>query len=147
MGQPQPKEYVMRKILPILTFAAATALATPALAEPDAVNPNYGPTYYGAGPVLGGAAVGTAVGVGLYEGWFGTSAAVTALPTTAAGAAAVGGVAGIGTVALLDAATQHCRGFGILWTPRGECVNGVWVGDLPQPRRVSSLHGRRVFER
>jgi hypothetical protein len=146
MGQPQSKEHVMRKILPILTFAAAAALATPALAEPDAINPNYGPTYYGAGPVLGGAVVGTAVGVGIYEGWFGTSAAVTALPTSAVGSAAVGGVAGIGTVALLDAAIQPCRGFhALLDLSHGQCVNGEYVGYAP--RRVSSLHGRRVIER
>jgi hypothetical protein len=93
---------MMRKILTILSIAAMAALAKPAFAEPEAVNPNYG-SAYAVAPAVGGVAVGTVVGVGLYEGWFGSSAAVAALPNTAAGAAAVGGVAGVGTVVLLDA--------------------------------------------
>lgn len=134
----------MRKILPILSTAAMVALATPAFAEPEAVNPNYG-SAYAVAPAVGGVAVGTVVGVGLYEGWFGSSAAVAALPATAAGAAAVGGVAGVGTVVLLDAAIQPCRGFhALLGMNEHECVNGVYVGDHPQ--RVSSLHGRRVIQ-
>ena len=119
----------MRRFLPALTIAATAALATPALAYPDdryPVEPNV------VAPVAG-AAVGTAVGVGLYNGWFSSSSAfVAAAPATAAGAAAVGGVAGIGTFALVDAFTHHCRGFGIFVTPRNECINGVWIGDLPQ---------------
>jgi hypothetical protein len=126
---------MMRKILPLLTLAAAAAVATPALAEPEGVNPNYGGYTYAA-PAVAGAVVGTAVGVGIYNGWLGSSAFVAAAPTTVVGATAVGGVAGIGTVALLDAVTQHCRGFGILVTPQGQCVNGVWVGDLPPPRQL-----------
>src|SRR5690242_7907984 len=113
---------MMRKILPALALAAAAAVATPALAEPEGVNPNYGGASYYVAPVAG-VAVGTVVGVGLYEGWFGTSSAfVAAAPTTAVGAAAVGGVAGIGTIALIDAVTQHCRGFGIFVAREGECV-------------------------
>jgi hypothetical protein len=121
---------MMRKILSVIALAATAMAATPALAEPDGVNPNYGTSYYVA-PVAG-VAVGTVVGVGLYEGWLGSSAFVAAAPATAVGAAAVGGVAGIGTIALIDAATQHCRGFGIFVTPSNECVNGVWVGDMPR---------------
>jgi hypothetical protein len=122
----------MRKLLPILTLAAAAAIATPALAEPDGVNPNYGGYYVAP---IAGAAVGTAVGVGLYNGWY-TGAFATALPATAVGAAAVGGVAGIGTVALIDSVAHRCRGFGIFVAQQGECVDGVWVGDLPPPRHV-----------
>jgi hypothetical protein len=122
----------MRKLLSILTLAAAAAIATPALAEPEGVNPNYAGHYIA--PVAG-AAVGTAVGVGLYNGWY-SGAFAAAAPATAVGAAAVGGVAGIGTIALIDAFTQHCRGFGIVWAQPGECINGVWVGDLPPPRHV-----------
>jgi hypothetical protein len=132
---------MMRKILPIISLAVAAAFATPALAEPETVNPNYGSAY---APVVaaGGVAVGTVVGVGLYEGWFGTSAAVAAL--SAAGAAVVGGVAGVGTIVLIDAAIQPCRGFhALLGMNEHECVDGVYVGDAP--RRVSSLHGRRVI--
>jgi hypothetical protein len=134
---------MMRKILPILSIVAVAALATPALAEPETVNPNYG-SAYAVAPAAGGVAVGTVVGVGLYEGWFGTSAAVAVIPATVAGAATVGGVAGVGTVVLIDAAVQPCRGFhALLGMNEHECVNGEYVGDAP--RRVSSVHSRRVI--
>jgi hypothetical protein len=120
----------MRKILPILTLAAAAALATPAFAAPEYVNPNNA----AAAPVVAGAVVGTAVGVGLYNGWYGSSTFATAAGASAASAVAVGGVAGIGTIALLEGVTAKCHGFGIFWTPRNECSNGQWVGD--SPRRV-----------
>ena len=121
----------MRNIVPALAFAAAVAaVATPAMAEVDGVNPNYAPA-----AVATGAVVGTAVGVGLYNGWYGSSAFVTSAGATAGTAAAVGGVAGVGTVALLEGVTAKCHGFGVLWTPRDECVNGHWVGDMPAPRR------------
>jgi hypothetical protein len=128
----------MRKLLYALPLAAAV-LATPALAQ-DA----YDNAYYPAAPVVGGAAVGTVVGVGLYNAWWGSSAAVSAFPATAAGAAAVGGVAGIGTIALIDAAVQPCRGFhAVFGANRGACVNGQYVGDMP--RRMSSRDGRRIY--
>jgi hypothetical protein len=129
----------MRKIIPALTFAAAAAMATPALAQVDGVNPNYAPA-----AVATGAVVGTAVGVGLYQGWYGSSAFVTSAGATAGTAAAVGGVAGVGTVALLEGLTAKCHGFGVLWTPRSECVNGQWVGDGP---RLSEGPRRRVIVR
>jgi hypothetical protein len=134
-AETRSKEIKMRKIIPALAFAAAAAtLATPALAEVDSVNPNYAPAV-----VATGAAVGTLAGVGLYEGWYGSSAFVTSAGATAGTAAAVGGVAGVGTIALLEGLTAKCHGFGVLWTARSECVNGQWVGDLPAPRhrRVS----------
>ena len=66
------------------------------------------------------------------------------LPTTAAGAAAVGGVAGVGAVALIDAAVQPCRGFHALFgMNHDECVNGVYVG----PHRFSELRHRRRYVR
>jgi hypothetical protein len=133
---------MMRKILPILSIAAMAALATPAFAEPEAVNPNYDSAYVVA-PAAAGVAVGTVAGVGLYEGWFGSSAAIAALPTTAAGASTIGGVAGVGTVTLLDAVIQPCRGFhALLGMNQHGCVNGVYVGD--QPRVVSYHNGRRI---
>ncbi|HMJ41619.1 MAG TPA: hypothetical protein VK522_04990 [Pseudolabrys sp.] len=124
---------MMRRIIPALSIAAvaAAALITPASAEIDGVNPNYAPAV-----VAGGALVGTAVGVGLYQGWYGSSAFVTAGGATAGTAAALGGVAGVGTIALLEGVTAKCHGFGVLWTARSECVNGQWVGDGPR-RRVS----------
>lgn len=121
----------MRKIVPALAFAAAiAAVATPAMAEIDGVNPNYAPA-----AVATGAVVGTAVGVGLYNGWYGSSAFLTSAGATAGTAAVAGGVAGVGTVALLEGVTAKCHGFGVLWTPRDQCVNGQWVGDMPAPRR------------
>ena len=91
-----------------------------------------------------GAIGGTVVGVGVYNGWYGAAAAGTELPTTAAGAAAVGGVAGVGAVALIDAAVQPCRGFhAIFGMNRDECVNGVYVG----PQRFSELRHRHRYVR
>ncbi len=120
----------MGKILPFLAIAAAVAVATPALAYPD----DRYPTETYAAPVAG-AAVGTAVGVGLYNGWWGTSVAVTALPATAAGAAVVGGVAGVGTIALIDVVVQPCRGFQALFgMNHGQRVDGQHVGDAPRHR-------------
>jgi hypothetical protein len=124
----------MRKIIPALALVAAAAVATPALAEVDSVNPNYAPAV-----VATGAAVGTLAGVGLYQGWYGSSAFVTSAGATAGTAAAAGGVAGVGAVALLEGVTAKCHGFGVLWTPRSECVNGQWIGDLPAPRRRMSM--------
>ena len=129
----------MRRFLPALTVAAAAVLATPALAapyySPVDENPNYSTGTYVA-PVAG-LAVGTVAGVGLYNGWWGSGAVVSTLPTTAVGAAAVGGVAGVGTVALIDAAVEPCRGFQALLTMnRDQCVNGEYVGYGPPHRRV-----------
>jgi hypothetical protein len=123
----------MRRITQVLAVAATVAaLATPALAQQ--IDDRYPHTVTYAAP-LAGATVGTVVGVGLYEGWFGSSAAVAAFPTTAAGAAAVGGVAGVGTVALIDAVVQPCRGFhAIFGLNSGNCVNGEYVAG--GPRRV-----------
>lgn len=130
----------MRKSLALLSLAAGVALATPALAQStNEVRPTDP-----AAPVIGGAVVGTAVGVGLYNGWWGSTAAGVALPSTAAASAAIGGVAGIGTVALIDAAIQPCRGFQALLTMNADkCVNGVYVGD--QPRYVE--RPRRMYRR
>lgn len=114
----------MRKILCGLSVAAA--LAVPTMANAD----NYDRTTAALGT---GAVVGTVVGVGTYNGWWGTGAFASSLPTTAAGAAVVGGVAGVGTVALIDAATQPCRGFQAMFgMNRGQCVNGEYVGDVPR---------------
>jgi len=125
----------MRKIISLLVLAAAAAAATPALAQPDNVNPNYG---YAA-PVVAGAAVGTLAGVGLYQGWYGSSGFVTAAGATAGTAAVVGGVAGVGTVVLLEGLTAKCHGFGVLWTPRNECANGQWIGDGPVVRHRQAM--------
>jgi len=95
----------MRKALFAVSIAAlAAALTMPAQAatrQRDYVAPAAG--------VVGG----TVIGLGLTEAWWGASPAIAgaALPTTAVGAAAIGGVAGIGGVALVDAAVQPCAGF------------------------------------
>jgi hypothetical protein len=126
----------MRKLITALSVAAVTAaaIAMPTLASAQESG-QYSTGY--AGPVAG-AVVGTAVGVGLYEGWFGTNAALagSALPTTAAGAATVGGVAGVGTVALIDSVFQPCRGFHALFgANKDACVNGEYVGYTPRRMR------------
>jgi hypothetical protein len=142
--RPQYKELMMRIILSVLAVATAAALATPAFAEPAESNPNYSGVY-AAAPVVGGAAAGTAVGVGLYNGWY-TGAAAAALPATAAGAAVTGGVAGVGAFALIDSVLEPCRGFAAVFGANShECVNGAYVGD--QPRMVEYHHGRRHIVR
>ena len=96
----------MRRALYTISIAAiAATLAAPALAEPPRQPDYVAPT--------AGVVGGTVVGLGLTEGWWGASPAIAgaALPTTAAGAAAIGGVAGIGGMALVDAAIQPCAGF------------------------------------
>jgi hypothetical protein len=121
----------MRKALCVLSVAAA-ALAVPSLAQ---AAPYYRGDNYATGEFVAGAAVGTAVGVGTYNGWWGSGAFASALPTTAAGAATVGGVAGVGAVATIDALVQPCRGFHALFDlSHGQCVNGEYVGY--GPRRV-----------
>ncbi|MDO8876651.1 MAG: hypothetical protein Q8M24_09325 [Pseudolabrys sp.] len=123
----------MRKLIIGLSVAAMTAgaVALPTLAS--AQEAQYTTSY--AAPVAG-AVVGTAVGVGLYHGWFGSGAFVSTLPTTAVGAATIGGVAGIGTVALIDSVLQPCRGFHALFgANKGACVNGEYVGYAPRRMR------------
>jgi len=116
----------MRKTF--IALAAVAALSSPAFAQQ---------AYNSAAPaeVATGAVAGTAVGVGLNQGWISSSVAGTVLPTGVVGAATVGGVAGVGTVALLDSAIQPCSGFHALFGMNdGACVNGAYVGY--QPRRV-----------
>ena len=126
----------MRRLITALSVAAITAgaVAMPTLASAQQ-DGQYTTGY--AGPVAG-AVVGTGVGLGLYHGWFGTNAAIagTVLPTTAAGAATVGGVAGIGTVAAIDSVFQPCRGFHALFgANKDACVNGEYVGYTPRRMR------------
>ena len=119
----------MRKLMTALSVAAiaAAVLATPAMARMD----NYGSP--AAAEAVTGAAVGTAVGVGLYQGWYGSSVLATSAGATAGTAAVVGGVAGIGAVALLDAAIKPCTGFHALFgMNRDECANGEYVGYAPR---------------
>lgn len=136
----------MRKALSILAVAIAAAIAAPATSHAaryhyraSANTPaelSAGAAGYRFNPVPGevtaGVVTGTVVGLGVSEGWWGATAAGVALPTTAAGAAAVGGVAGIGALALADAIVQPCRGFHAMFMlNRGACVNGHYVGYGP----------------
>ena len=124
----------MRKYFKALSIAAiaAAALATPALAQQDDRYPVATTTAVALGT---GAVAGTVVGVGLYEGWFGTTAAGTVLPASAAASAAVGGVVGVGAVAVIDGWVQPCRGMqALLGVNRANCVNGQYVERLPARR-------------
>lgn len=130
----------MRKTLLALSALSVIALAAPASAQPAYDRAGYYPAW----PWVAGAAAGTAVGLGLSQGWYSGSLAAS-LPASAAGAAVVGGVAGVGTVVLIDAATQPCAGFRALLSPfayapgQSGCVNGQYVGyrvsERPAPRR------------
>ena len=107
----------MRKTLLALPVAAtaAAAFATSASAQP----PNYDPLPYPVAPAVGaGVVAGTVVGLGFSQGWWSAPAALG----TAAGAAAVGGVAGIGTMALIHSVTTPCQGFRIGWDSPEECA-------------------------
>ncbi len=117
---------------------AASLLSTAAVAAPNSYysGPGYPPEVT-ASEIGTGAVVGTAVGVGLYNGWYGTGVAATTLGATAGTAAATGGVAGVGTVALLDAAIEPCAGFhAVLGLNRANCVNGQYVEYVPQRRVI-----------
>jgi hypothetical protein len=77
-------------------------------------------------PIVVGAVVGTVVGVGLYNGWFGSSSLAT-VSTSAAGAATVGMIAGVATVTTIHALTTPCTGFHAVFAGKG-CKNGKYVG-------------------
>lgn len=112
----------------IAAAATVAALSTPAFAEMNRT--------VAAAEVGTGAVVGTVAGVGLYNGWWGATAGGVLLPTTAAGAVATGGVAGVGTIALIDSVIQPCRGFhAVFGANKDACVNGQYVGERPGPRR------------
>ena len=107
----------------ILVAATAAAIAVPAVsASAQAVRYYQQPNYVAP---AAGVATGTGVGVAVSEGAIAGSL----------GAAAVGGVAGIGAAALVHAATTPCQGFhmlfGNLFTSSEGCVNGQWVGRQP----------------
>ncbi len=103
----------------------AGTLATPASAQ--SVRETYEVQPYVAPGT--GVVVGTLAGVGLYNGWYGSSAAATSLGATAATSAVAGGVIGVGAAALVDAAIQPCRGFHAMFDlSHGQCVNGEYVG-------------------
>ena len=80
--------------------------------------------------VVAGAAVGTTVALGAYNGWWPEAA----LPATAVGAAVTGGVAAVGTLAMVDAVFNPCAGFHAIFDEsHGECVNGQYVGARAEP--------------
>ena len=127
----------MRKALYALPIAAAAAFATPAMAQPVDT------PYWWPAPWLAGAAVGTTIGIGAYNGWFGGALAGTGTAATV-GAAVVGGTAAIGTVAFVDGLLQPCRGFqAVFGLNRGACANGQYVGYAPPP----PPRGPRMYRR
>jgi hypothetical protein len=112
-----------------MAIAAVSLLSTPALAASDVIV--YGDSNPAApAEVTTGAVAGTAVGIGVSEGWFGGALGESsAVAASTAGAATVGGVAGVGTVAALDAIVQPCRGLSAFFgANRESCVNGHYVG-------------------
>jgi hypothetical protein len=130
----------------MLPLAAAAAFSTPVAAQDV---PDQSPEARVWAPVAG-VATGTLFGLSLSEAWWGSEFAGYALPASAGTAAAIGGVAGIATVALIHAATTPCPGFQAILAPfAGDppgCVNGHYVGaydapyDAPPPPR---RHRRR----
>ena len=137
----------MRKLISALCLTAAAALVVPAGAQAARYHRSVHHHHYRAVPNVvihherpgnpaasytAGAAAGTAAALGTFNGWWGTGAFASTLPDTAVGSAALGGVVGIGSVALVDAALQPCKGFAALFDlSHGECVNGEYVGYAP----------------
>jgi high-affinity Fe2+/Pb2+ permease len=124
----------MRKTLIALSAAAAL---TATAASPALSNPRHHHHHHNAWVAPGvGVAAGTIFGVGLYNGWWGasTTAAAGSLATSTTGAAVAGGLAGVGTVAAIHAATTKCQGFHALFGGSG-CVNGQYVGERVAYRR------------
>jgi len=128
----------MRKFITGASIAAAMAAAVIALPTSASAELAPGQNYYPVAVPAVGVATGAVVGFGLYNGWFGAAPTIagSALPTTAAGAATIGGVAGIGTVALIDGVLQPCRGFHALFgANKDSCANGEYVGYQRRPAR------------
>ena len=122
----------MRRTLFAVSLLAAAGIAVPAMAQPYGGEPYEagGSHYPVALGVAAGAAAGTTVALGAYNGWW----PAAGLPATAAGSVALGGVAAIGALALTDAVLQPCRGFHALFDlSHGECVDGHYVGPHAQP--------------
>lgn len=122
----------MRKT--IMTLVAALAVAF-AVSSPADAGHRY-KRHYVNPTVATGAVVGTLVGLGLYNTWFGTSNSLTAgtLATSTGGAITGGFIAGVATVALIHAATTPCQGFHAIFGGKG-CKNGRYVG----PKRQAFL--------
>lgn len=127
----------------ILVVMAAAALAASAVSASAQATRYYAPNHVA--PAVGVAA-GTATGLAISEGAFSGSLGA-ALPATAAGAAAFGGIAGVGTAAVIHAATTPCQGFhalfGNLFTSSEGCVNGQWVGHDPRVVERTVVRSRR----
>jgi hypothetical protein len=137
----------MRKTFITLSAVAATALAAmPASAQTRRQQVVVHPGTASPAATTTGVAGGTVFGVGLTQGWWGTTGAAAALPASGAGAAAAGGVAGVGAIAMYDAATQPCRGFRALFSPfvtspgASGCANGEFVGYRVSQRGAGTVY-------
>lgn len=76
-------------------------------------------------PVVVGAVAGTVFGVGLHEGWWGTTFGFEG--ASVGGSIAGGIIVGVATVAMIHAATTPCTGFHALFGGKG-CKNGKYIG-------------------
>jgi hypothetical protein len=121
----------MRKTILAGTIAAAAAISTAASAQPN----NYPANYYAP---AAGVVAGTVVGLGFAENWWGTPAGLA----TVGGGVATGLVAGIGTIALIDAFTTPCHGFRIAVDSPAACagMNARAEAIGPAPRRSARRH-------
>lgn len=120
----------MRKTIMTLVAAIAVAFTISSPASAGSKHHPHKPT------IIAGAVVGTLVGIGLYDGWFGASNSLTAgtIARSSAGAATAGLLAGIATVATIHALTTPCQGFHAIFQGKG-CKNGRYVG----PKRQAFL--------
>jgi hypothetical protein len=130
----------MRKILCVISLAAATAM-TSATAQAARYERD---SYVAPAEATAGVVGGTVLGLGLSEGWIAPGIAGATLPTTVAGAATVGGVAGIGGIAFLDAVFQPCRGFHAVFDLNHDYCARLNGQQLRRAQRVSSRSHHRA---
>jgi hypothetical protein len=130
----------MRKILCVISLAAATAL-TSATAQAARYERD---SYIAPAEATAGVVGGTVLGLGLSEGWIGPTVAGATLPTTVVGAATVGGVAGIGGIALIDSVVQPCRGFHAIFDLNHDYCAQLNGQQLRHAQRVSSRTHHRA---
>lgn len=111
----------MRKVLLVLT--AVVALVASGMTAADAKHKRHKHNKF---PLVAGVVVGTVVGIGLHNTWFGSTAAGTGLGATTAGAVTGGFIAGVATATVIHSVTTPCTGFHAVFRGEG-CKNGKYV--------------------
>ncbi len=120
----------MRKIVLTLVAVLAVAFTISSPANAGGKRNPHKPT------IVAGVVVGTLVGIGLHDGWFGRNSSLVngTLARSTMGAVTGGFIAGVATIAMIHALTTPCQGFHALFQGAG-CRNGKYIG----PKRQAFL--------